>query len=378
MKQIYNIITVSLLLVIFGCKNSENESNTSADSNADNRIKISKQQFKQNSMALGSMEEKAFPVSIKVNGMIDVPPENKATVNSIIGGYIKTIPLLVGDTVKKGQVLVTIENPEFVKLQQEYMEVKAQLNYLKNEYERQNIMFKENIISEKVFLKAESEYSTANARYNGLKKQLSMLNINPSRVEQGNITSIVNIYAPLSGSITKVNVSKGTYVSPSTSILEIIDNSHIHLELSVFEKDIMSVKKDQNILFSIPEASDRIYKAEVYLVGTSIEDNRTIKVHAHPLDESHQFLTGMFVNAEIVTDESVTKALPETTFAESEGENYALILDEENDSTYYFNQIKVVIGKTNDGYTEIENTELIKNSDKLLVKGAFNLIGSNE
>lgn len=373
MKQIYKTVTFGLLFTFFGCINSESESNTTTEINEDDRITITKEQFKQNNMALGSVEEKAFPVSVKVNGTIDVPPENKAIVNSITGGYIKTIPLLVGDVVKKGQILVTIENPEFVQLQQDYMEVKEQLNYLKTEYERQNTMFKENIISKKVYLKAESQYKTTMARYNGLKKQLFLLNINPSRVEQGNITSVVNIYAPIGGSITKVNVSKGSYVSPTSAILEIIDNSHIHIELSVFEKDIMNIKKDQSILFSIPETSDKIYEAKVYLVGTSIEDNRTIKVHAHPKVESHQFLTGMFVNAEIVTEENKANALPETTIVEQEGEYYALVLNEENDTSYYFNLQKVEVGRSHNNYIEILDN--IKNNDKLLVKGAFSLIG---
>ena len=375
MKPIYKIITFSIILTILGCGNSENEADSSIQQ-SDDRIIVSKDQFKQNNMVLGSLEEKAFPISIKVNGMVDVPPENKAVVNSITGGYIKTIPLLVGDIVKKGQRLLTIENPEFVRMQQEYMEVKEQLNYLKSEYERQNTMFKEDIISQKVYLKAESQYKTTNARYKGLKKQLSMLNINPTRVEEGSITSIVNIYAPISGSITKVNVSKGSYVSPTTLILEIIDNSHIHIELSLFEKDIMNIKKDQKVVFSIPEASDKSYQATVYLVGTSIQDNRTITVHAHPTDESQSFLTGMFANAEIITDNNTTIALPKSTLVESEDLYYALILDEENNANYYFKQIKINKGRTHDGFTEIKDNTLIKVTDKLLVNGAFSLIGN--
>jgi membrane fusion protein, heavy metal efflux system len=376
MKHIYKGIFIILLFACFGCNNSENQISNSEKIKEDNRIVISKEQFNANNMALGSIKEKAFPVNIKVNGMIDVPPENKATVNSIMGGYVKTIPLLVGDKVKKGQVLLTIENPEFVKLQQDYVEIKEQLNYLKSEYERQKTMFNENIISQKVYLKAESEYKSASARYNGLRKQLTLLNISPTRAEQGNITSTTNLYAPIDGSITKVNVSKGTYVSPSTAILEIIDNSHIHLELSVFEKDIMHIKKDQNIQFSIPEASDAVYEAKVYLVGTSIEENRTITVHAHPLNDSHQFLTGMYVNAEIETEVTNASALPLTTYVETEGDYYVLVLDEENEKNYYFNQVKVNIGRTKANSIELKETQLIEANPNFLVNGAFSLIGN--
>ena len=183
-------------------------------------------------------------------------------------------------------------------MQQEYLEIKEQLTYLKSEYERQQILIKENISSQKSFLKAESDYKKAEATYNGLRKQLDLLKISPSDVEKGIISTTSTLNAPISGSITQVNVSLGMYVSPATPIIEIVDNDHIHLELSVFEKDIMKIHKGQEISFKIPEASSEEYKAEVYLISTSIEENRTIRVHGHLKDRtSHNFLTGMFVNA---------------------------------------------------------------------------------
>ncbi len=377
MKRIIHITCTTFLLLIFmTCANSEKATDISVSQDIDDRIQVSKIQFDQNKMALGIIEEKAFPITISVNGIMDVPPENKAVVNSTMGGYIKTTLLLEGNAVKKGQPLVTLENPEFITMQQEYMEVKEQLNYLKAEFDRQKTMFEEHISSQKSFLKAESSYKIAMAKYNGLRKQLTMLKISPANVEKGNITSIITLYAPISGSITKVNVSKGTYVSPATSIIEIIDNSHMHLELSVFEKDIMKVEKGQRITFKTPEASDDIFQGDVHLVGTAIGENRTIKVHGHPLDESNKFLTGMFVNAEIVTDDKNAIVLLETAIVDLEGEHFVLILDESNNKDYFFNQIKVTIGNTSNGYTELLKNTNIKETDKLLVNGAFNLIGN--
>jgi cobalt-zinc-cadmium efflux system membrane fusion protein len=185
----------------------------------------------------------------------------------------------------------------------------------------------------------------------------------------------VNIYAPISGSVTKVNVSKGSYVSPTTSILEIIDNNHVHIELALFEKDIMTIKKDQKIIFSIPEASEKTYEAKVYLVGTAIEANRTIKVHGHPQDDSQYFLTGMFVNAKIITDDTIAMALPENAFVSLENDIYILVLDEEKDANFYFKQVKVQTVKTANGFTELKDSKALKKTDKVLVNGAFSLIG---
>ena len=376
MKRITYIACSTLILLFFtNCKDSENTTDAIISEQEDNRIQVSKVQFNQNNMALATIENKSVPVKISVNGMIDVPPENKAVVNSTVGGYIKTTPFLEGDIVKKGQALVTLENPEFITMQQEYMEVKEQLNYLKAEYDRQQTMLDENITSQKSFLRAESSYKTALATYNGLKKQLVMLNISPASVEKGNISSVVTLYAPISGSISKVNVTRGTYVSPATPIIEIIDNSHIHLELSVFEKDIMNIKKGQKITFKIPEASENTFQGEVHLVGTTISENRTIKVHGHPIDDSNSFLTGMFVNADIITAEKEAHVLPESAIIEIENNYYVLVLNETTETDYYFSQIKVNIGNTVNGYTEVSENSEIKARDQLLIKGAFNLIG---
>jgi cobalt-zinc-cadmium efflux system membrane fusion protein len=378
-RHIYTILTLSLTLALYSCGEQSNPTNLAeVESTAamDKRIQITQAQFEQSNMILGTLEEKSFPNIVSVNGMIDVPPENRAVVNATMGGYIKTTSLLVGDVVRKGQVLVTLENPEFIRLQQEYMEVNEQLSYLKSEYDRQVSMKAENITSQKSFLKAESDYKTAVAKHTGLDKQLRMLNISPSSVRSGNISSVVSIYAPISGSITKVNISKGSYLSPATEILEIIDTDHIHLELSVFEKDIMKIKKGQEIDFKIPEASSDRYKAEVHLVGTSIEENRTIKVHGHlENEEKTHFLTGMFINASIITDSAFAKAVPNEAVVEVDGVFYVLVLDQKEGDTYYFNQEEVKVKSSYNGFTVIENKSSFDSETKFLTQGAFNLIG---
>ena len=377
MKKLIYTLVIAQFLLLSSCGEKKNvETVESETENSNGNISITTEQFQNNGMALGKLEEKSFPLTVQVNGMIDVPPENRAVVSATMGGYVKRTPLLIGDVVKKGQLLVTLENPEFVTLQQEYMEIKQQLNYLSSEYDRQKTLMDENITSQKSFLKAESEYKTANARYNGLRKQLQMLNISTAEVENGNITSIATIFAPIGGSITKVNVSKGSYVSPATPILEIIDNDHIHLELSVFEKDIMGIKKGQPIRFKIPEASNETYEAEVHLIGTSIGENRTIKVHGHLHDEEqHNFLTGMFIDAEIITDSQTYKALPETAIVETDGSHYVLLLQESADGNYAFEQIEVEVGATADSFTALKNMEVYDSSNQFLTRGAFELLG---
>lgn len=379
MKRIlYKIIQLSIVISLFNCTSKEKTTveETTNNTNATNLIEVTKAQFKNNSMTIGKLEEKTFPTIVSVNGMVDVPPENKAIVNAKMGGYIKTTPLLIGDKVTKGQVLVTIENPEFVTLQQNYMEIQGQLSYLKADFNRQKTMLAENITSQKSFLKAESNYKTALAKFNGLHKQLTMLHISPENVLNGNFTSETTIYAPISGSVTKVYVNRGSYVSPASIIMEIIDNSHIHLELSVFEKDILKIKKEQEINFKIPDASSKVFKAEVHLIGTALEENRTIKVHAHLEDESHSnFLTGMFVNADIITDSVLEKALPNEAIVVIDDKSFVLVLNKTDENNYYFEQKEVDIKESYNGYKVVKNANTFSSNTQFLTRGTYNLLG---
>lgn len=378
-RILYYFIQFIFVISIFNCKDVEpiHRSDVQEDLNPeDTVIELSNEQFEQNAMAMGNLEEKSFPELVNANGLIDVPPSNRAVVSATMGGYIKNTHLLIGDRVTKGQPMVTIENPEFVSLQQEYLEIKEQLTYLKSEYERQQILIKENISSQKSFLKAESDYKKAEATYKGLRKQLDLLKISPSDVEKGIISTTSTLSAPISGSITQVNVSLGMYVSPATPIIEIVDNDHIHLELAVFEKDIMKIHKKQEIRFKIPEASSEEYKGEVYLISSSIEENRTVKVHGHLKDRtSHNFLTGMFVNATVITSDKMALSIPSEALVSLNDTSYLLLLESKKDNLYRFKPVKVEIGDVYNGYTVIKNLNDIPADARILTKGAFTLVG---
>jgi cobalt-zinc-cadmium efflux system membrane fusion protein len=376
MKNISNRIVITVILSLFiSCGNNEKSSVTKEENSS--YIEITSAQFEKNKFELGTFQEQYFPKVVMATGMIDVPPENKASVSATMGGYIKTTPLLIGDKVKKGQLLVTLENPEFVSLQQEFMELNEQLVYLKSEYERQQTMIAEKITSQKSFLKAESDYKTSIARRNGLKKQLEMLHISIANTTKGNFTAIAGIYAPIAGSISKTFVSMGSYVSPASPILEIINNDHIHLELSVFEKDILNIKKDQKIEFKIPEASDQVYLGEVHLVGNSIDENRTIKIHGHIENESeYNFISGMFVESSIITSSEKKEALPSEAIVATDDVNYVLVLEKKENNIYYFLQKRIETSDQYEGKTCITNTQEFKEGSQFLIKGSFNLIGA--
>lgn len=380
MKQVTYIILIIFIFQFTSCGENTSKTETSSESEVtseDSIIQITQAQFDNSGMQLGKISEQSFPKVIQVTGMIDVPPQSRAVISSFAGGYVQKTPLLIGNKVRKGQVLATLVNPEFVEMQQNYMETAQQLNYLKSEYDRQKTLVEEQISSQKNFLKAESNYKSALAIYNGLKKKLQMLNININAVEEGNITAEIALYAPIHGSVTKMNISKGTYVSPSDEIMEIINTDHIHLELAVFEKDILKIKEGQKIVFNIPEALEDTFKAEVHLVGTSIDTkNRTVTVHGHLIDDdNHNFALGMFVDAQIITESTSGMALPEDAVITIDDKQYTLLKTLDENGQLGFNQQEVKVGSTFNGFTMIRNSDSFSPNDNFLIKGGFSLLG---
>jgi len=375
MKNLNFTLFILFSILILSCKNAE-ENKDQAKKLGSNEVIVTPSQFSSNQMQLGNLVEKSFPEVVKTTGEIDVPPESRVAINAFIGGYVKRIPLLIGDEVKIGQALVTLENPEYIEIQQEYLEVAEQLNYLKADFERQETLLEEKITSEKKFLQAESDFRKNLARYNGLKQKLKMLNINPTRVEEGNITSEVTIYSTINGRVTNLDISRGMFVSPTDRIMEVIDKKHMHLELIAFEKDILKIKEGQDITFRIPESSSESFNAKIYLVGTTIErDSRTLKIHGDLPDSLvDQFSVGMFVEADILTNKSTQFALPEEAVITQDEISYVLRLEEENEDGYTFRKQSVNVINTFEGFIGIANEPGFTKKDRFLVKGGFRLI----
>jgi cobalt-zinc-cadmium efflux system membrane fusion protein len=370
MKKI--IYTLALSSLLFACKDTKTKTSNTKDNGL---ITVTKEQFQSSGMEIASPVEQDFDVTISASGKIDVPPQNRAKVTSFIGGYVKATKLLVGDKVTKGQALLTLENTEYLDIQKDYLEVAEQIKYLKSEFERQKTLYDEKISSQKNYLKAESDYRRTLGMYQSLRAKLQLLNINPSQVEKGKLTSIVTIFAPITGDIVIMNANVGMPVGPSDVMLEIVDTNHLHLELAIFEKDILKVKMGQKISFTVPEASKEVFDAEVHLVGKSIEGNdRTINVHGHLDDNIKQkLLTGMFVEAKIKTNSKKGFSIPADALISENSKNFVLLLDNDRNNQYSFKKVGVTVSEKSEKFVEIIPDKQINAASKILVKGVFDI-----
>lgn len=375
----YIFLSAWLLGMLVACGSNDAASDEAAEAApelAANEIVLSSSQFESSGMVLGRLSSHEFSATLLANGMVDVPPESRVAVSAFYGGYVRNLELLPGQKVRKGQVIFSIENPDYVIMQQEYLEAKGQLAYLKGDFERQQTLANENITSQKNFLKAEADYQVTLARFESLKKQLSLLHIDAAAIEGGKLQSSAPVYAPISGYLTEVNTTPGMFLNPRDVAVRITSTEHIHLELSVFEKDILRIKKGQKIRFRLPDNRDVVYEASVFLVGKIVEpDKRTVNVHAHLTDESQneRFVPGMYVEAEIIAESRSASALPETAVVNVE-DRYFVLVKKDGQTDMQFEKREVKVGRLEGGFYEIANASELGENATILVQGAFNLI----
>lgn len=371
----FKILLLWIVLVLSSCNTkektkTENQAEVIVDADV---ITISESQFHAGQMELGKISMEEFNTVVKANGMFAVPPQNQVDVSAYYAGYVKNIKWLPGDEVKKGQELFTIENPEYVQIQQDFLEAKGQLNYLKSDYERQKELLANNISSKKNFLKAESEYAVTHARHQSLKKKLSLMNINHKTLSVENIRSVIAIRSPLSGYITRINASNGMYLNPSDVALTVTNTDDLHVELKIFEKDLLLIKKEQLINIRLQNNSDRVYQGKVHLINKTIDaQDRTLELHGDLVNKSEAklFVPGMYVEAEIVTSSTEQSALPSEAVANIENDFFVLVKEDEQ----VYRKVLVKIGTTQNGFTQILNAEDFTPNTTFLTKGTFNLL----
>lgn len=373
------IFTAVLGALVFSCQSGQKAPETESMDADPNLLRVTKTQFQTNHMALEPGTLRAFPEVLRLNGVLDVPPENRAVVSALSGGFVKRISLIEGNRVQKGDWIATLENPEFLKLQQAYLEVRESLPYLEAEFTRQQTLFQEKISSEKSFLQAEAQYKTALAQLKSYQGQLRLLHIPIAEVEAGNLQSESPVYAPIGGAVSRVSVRKGAYVSQASEIVEIVDPSHLHLELKAFEKDVAGLRIGQRILFELPERSKQQLEAEVYLIGGSLDENRTVRVHAHLKDDHREgLLVGMYVRAMVFLDADTPSepmaAVPESAVVETSEGHVILVLEEETEDGYLLRRTVVETGRTQEGFTEIRSPGTWDGQKPVLARGGFSLV----
>ncbi|MFK5983320.1 MAG: efflux RND transporter periplasmic adaptor subunit [Flavobacteriaceae bacterium] len=389
MKNILKFSSLFIFIIVIGSCGSKTDTKTGldehghdeiAENNQDehgeeevsSKITLENKQLEIMNIEIGAIEQISLGAKLKVNGQLELPPQNKASVSALIGGRVQSVDVIEGDKVRKGQVIARLSNPEFIKMQQEYLSAKSNISFLKNDYLRKKELLKDGITSSKSFQQSEAAYLQGKSNLSASKATLQLMGVSVSSLEKGQIVSSIPIIAPIAGHIQNVEINIGKFVVPEQEMFEIIDNEYLHLGLKVFEKDIDQVKVGQKVTFALTTRPDKIYNAEIFAVGKAFDmQTRAVKVHAKIVGNHEGLLTGMFVDARVIIATKKVDALPNEAFVTEKGLDYIFIQKSKDADDVELERIQVNRGKSDLGYSEIVFIKQNHKDTIVVVKGAY-------
>ncbi|HRX11255.1 MAG TPA: efflux RND transporter periplasmic adaptor subunit [Draconibacterium sp.] len=356
-------------------------------------------------LKLGSLQDRNLTTLVKTNGQLEVSPKSKADITAFIGGNVKSIKVFHGDKVSKGQVLATLEHPDYILLQEEFSEAANRLVFLQQEYERQKQLFDNEVGAGKDYQQIKADYKTMQSKYSGLKTRLEMLNMDVKSIENGQIFREIEIKSPISGYVSEVNIKMGAFVDAQTKMFSVSDNSDIHADFQVYEKDIHLLKIGQRIDFTVSNHPEEEFEAKIFAIAKEFQnDTRAVLVHAKIDRPNDNLIPGVYVSGHIHTDQVFTKALPESAVVTEGTKSYIFIknndvaekylhADEhnheaatENDNknkeaehieeneAWAFSMIEVIPGVADEGYVEIRLIDSIPENAQIVMNAAYYLL----
>lgn len=393
----------SFLLILNSCGEKKTEE-AHEEEKSETEVALTKTQFETVGIETGSIEMKNLNTIIKANGYTTVPPQNMANVSTLIGGVVKEIYVLEGTYVAKGKTLATLQNLQVAEMQEDYNSAVANIEYLQLEYNRQKTLSEEDVNPRKVFQEVKAKLAVERARAQAAKNKLQAINVSLS----GN-SSLIPIIAPISGYVGKIGITKGTFADTGISLFEVIDNTQMHLDLNVFEKDLGKISIGQEVDFVLTNQSNKVIKGKIFGINKSFSnESKSVAVHVK-INESDtkDLISGMYVAANINITNQTVQALPKDAIVRNGDKYYIYIQEEHVEETpkvkkeahvhkegeahnheeeatenehdeVHFKAIEVVPGTTDLGYTEIKLVEEIPANAKIVVKGAFYLLAASK
>ncbi len=410
MKPIFFIASAMMALLLFACTGKEAGQSSQAQAHEEeheneNTTTLTAEQMNSIKIDFGRIEKKQLTASLKANGILKVPNQNKANATAMSGGVIQSILIQPGNTVRKGEVIATISHTSFITMQEEFLSVSSQSDLAKLEFERQKELQQGNAGTLKNLQTAETELRTLLARKASLQKQLELIGIYTATLTSDNIQTAVSIKSPISGSVSNVWVNIGSFVDANNPVAEIIDNSQLHLDLFVYEKDLGKIEVGQTIHFTLTNNPGTEYDADVFAISNTFEPNtKAIAVHAMVKGNKQGLIDGMSITALVSLDNATVDAVPVQAIVNHEGQDYIFIVtdahreEEHHDPTESevshrhdehghhhqehtphehvqknttFEKIPVRKGTTDVGYSEITLLKEIPRDAKIVVNGAF-------
>jgi membrane fusion protein, heavy metal efflux system len=305
---------------------------------------------------------------VHLNGQVKVPPQHVFSMSAPLGGYVASTTLVPGTRVKKGQLVVIMEDMQYIELQQQFLSAKARMNMLEAEYIRQRALNQSKATSDRELQQAQSEWESASVELRALHEKLMLIHIDADKLTAASISKTIALHAPFDGFVSKVNVNAGKYVTSSEVMVEFIQSENCYLGLTVFEKDMRELSPGMKLSAYGNNLNDTIL-CEIDFVNPDLTDKNTGEAICRFTGAHGDLIPGMFMQADAQLGLQRTTAMPAESVVHYQNKNYVFA---QNDA-FTFEMIEVNTGTEEDGFIAVTLLSPL-NGRRVVYNGAYLLL----
>ena len=376
MRLNIKLMTTALLAlaITLGCNNKENVNPEVKHEEQSRVVKLSKKSISQIKLETETVVLKSFTGYLSIPAKVITNQNKEAQIGSLVQGRVHQVFVKIGDNVKAGQILMTVEGIDVGQIKSGFLKAKASLDYTKANYERQKKLFDEKIGSQKSLLESQAEYEKAMAEFKAEDKRIHSVGFRDEDITDVNkmdehTSGTLPIKSSINGIIVERNVVIGQLVDATTNAFKVINTSSVWVDGQIYEKDISKINQKTGAVFTSSTYQNEKFKGNVIYIGQMVDEHsRTITIRGEFSNSNNKLKPQMFGELKIpVSANAKAIMIPVESIVKEAGEEYVFL--QLNDTA--FEQRKVITGVSSDDKIEVK--EGLKEGEIIVSKGVFYL-----
>lgn len=371
MKHIHAIVIAITAVAITSCFKTEVPPDDASVRVSGDTVHLTARQSSNAHLSFTSVQKRQLTTGLRTTGMVHVPPQYAYSITAPFGGIVRSTSVLPGSHVHKGETVVVLEHQDFITLQQEYLTVVAMLDAAESELIRQERLAVDSINARKRLEYASAETRSLRVKKKALSEKLALINIDSRTLNESTLSRSVRIPSPIDGFVTKVHINAGAYITPNNPVMEIINTDHMHIELTIFERDVRKLHVGQHLTVALTDAPYVQRAAHIHLIGKDIGSDRTVAVHAHLNVPDPTLIPGTTLTAVVDAQQRTSWVVPQGAVVAFDGKYYVF-----TGSPSSCVRREVSVGITENGITEILGDPSWLATEQVLVTGASAVLGA--
>lgn len=342
-------VTAFLCVLIVGCGGNRGQVDTAETgegeaADSDHELILEPEVVEEWGIEVGHVTTTDISSRVTLPGSVRLNQNRTAHISSFAMGKVARISVDLGDRVRTGQVLLTLNSPEFAVAQTTYLEARTRLNLSQREYERATALFEQKAIEEREFIRRVAEHEQNTAEMGAAESALHSFGLKHDRIraleedhirlwkEGGDPDVIADpmlpIISPIGGSVIYRDAILGEQVDPEKDLFIVSDLGTLWAELDAYEKDIPFVNERSEVAILSPLYPGREFPGRITYISDVVDENlRTIAVRVEMGNADGLLKPNMYIDGTIVNRDPGANylAVPESAIVDYHGEKTVFV-----------------------------------------------------